>query len=168
MQDKAEYDILCQVLRRIFDFVRVNVSSVLILFKKRANQPQMAEHFPVESGQFQLYCDVLPFAEASPAYPNGGFVINIRCCTLGHRDHVDLEWCVSINLGDYEGGEMCLHEAGLVLESRPGDVSIFRSRRQTHFNLHYTGVRISVILHTDLHATQMIEGSNGWGGSLAV
>jgi hypothetical protein len=66
-------------------------------------------------------------------------------------------------IGEHEGGELCLLEPGLVLELRNGDVVIFQSGQISHFNLHYSGVRASVVLNTDAAIHQYASnGMNGW------
>jgi hypothetical protein len=64
--------------------------------------------------------------------------------------------------GNWEGGEICLHELGLVIALRPGDILVFPSRNITHFNLHYTGVRGSMVLHSDRQGDNWVENCNGW------
>jgi hypothetical protein len=98
----------------------------------------------------------------SPAHPFGGFVLNINVVTGAHRDFKDLKICLVLVIGDHIGGELCLVEPGLVLQLRNGDMAIFPSGRITHFNLHYTGTRASVVLHSDYAGKKWGESRNGW------
>ena len=62
---------------------------------------------------------------------------------------MDKMLCCCLALGDWEGGHLVVEELGLIFEMLPGHVIIFDSTRLTHFNLHYFGHRLSVVLHTD-------------------
>ncbi len=93
--------------------------------------------------------DILPGYEVLPGQPFGGFALNINVATFSHRDVKDISICVIIPFGEYEGGELCLHEPGLVIDLRPGDMVAFYSREITHFNLHFKGGRHSLVFHTD-------------------
>lgn len=64
------------------------------------------------------------------------------------------------------GGQLCLYEPGIVLESRDGDLVIFQSRKVTHFNLHFMGIRGSVVLHTDQTGDRWAQDFNGWADSV--
>lgn len=109
-----------------------------------------------------MYADLLPGKDASPAYPFAGYVLNVNVCTRAHRDFKDMLLCVVIPIGDFVGGELCLLEPGIVLELRSGDMVIFPSHRLTHFNLHYTGQRASLVLHSDRDGAQWVKNRNGW------
>lgn len=112
-----------------------------------------------------MYADILPGKAACPAYPFGGFVINLNVCTRAHRDWKDMDLCVVIPIGDFTGGELCLLEPGLVLAVRPGDMVIFPSHKITHFNLHYIGKRASLVLHSDRDGAQWVKNRNGWASN---
>lgn len=111
---------------------------------------------------------MLPANANAPAYPFGGLVINFNVCTDGHRDVMDDRLCVVIPLGDFEGGELVIYEASLVFDARPGEAIIFRSTELTHFNLHYRGVRASLVLHSDKHGKDWVENRNEWNDHLSV
>jgi hypothetical protein len=108
----------------------------------------------------------IQFEEAAPSYPFTGFVINLNVMTKAHRDHKDLKGCIVLVVGDFEGGELVLHEPGLVLELRSGDVVIFPSSKITHFNLHFRGRRASVVLHSDVEGNGYQKDFNGWDGNV--
>ncbi|KAF8144148.1 hypothetical protein K438DRAFT_1632330, partial [Mycena galopus ATCC 62051] len=108
------------------------------------------------------YCDVLPMNAACPSYPFGGFVLNLRAATWGHRDPGDLVLCVAIPLGDFTGGELCLYELGLKFKLQMGDVLIFPSCDLTHFNMHFQGKRGTIVLHSDRQGEEWVRNCRGW------
>jgi hypothetical protein len=65
-------------------------------------------------------------------------------------------------ISDCEGGELCLVEPGLVLGLRLGDMIVFPSTKLTHFNAHFSGYRVSFVLHTDKGGASWIKDFNGW------
>lgn len=113
-----------------------------------------------------MYCDILLCSEVPATYPFAGFVVNLCVCTDGHRDSQDAEdMCVVMQFSrNCKGGGLCLYEAGLVFEMESGDILIFPSRLLTHFNLHFDGIRASLVLHTDKHCKDWIADRNGWAG----
>lgn len=69
-------------------------------------------------------------------------------------------------IGDHKGGELCLLELGLVLELKNGDVIMFKSGQISHFNLHYSGTRASIVLNTDAAIHEYASnGMNGWASN---
>ncbi|KAK0499761.1 hypothetical protein EDD18DRAFT_1103064 [Armillaria luteobubalina] len=86
-----------------------------------------------------VFVNHLPLNDHSPAYPFSGFVVNVGVATDGHRDSFD---------------------------KLPWDILIFPSGRITHFNLHFDGLRGSVVLHSDkggdAWAQDEERGYNGW------
>ncbi len=104
--------------------------------------------------------------QETPAFPFTGFVLNLCACTTGHRDKGDLQLCVVIPFGDWEGGELCLYEPHLVFKARPGDLIIFPSSEITHFNLHMTGKRGSVVLQTDKALIDWSKKRNCWANHM--
>ncbi|KAJ7498855.1 hypothetical protein FB451DRAFT_1548628 [Mycena latifolia] len=117
---------------------------------------------PDDYEELKIYVSQLPLNERSLAYPFGGFVINVSVSTRGHRDHFDKLFCVVIPFGDWTGGELCLFEPGFVFRLRPWDILIFPSCDITHFNLHFEGVRLSLVLHSDKYGDQWVRDGNGW------
>ena len=93
--------------------------------------------------------EILPGNAHSPVHPFLSLVINLNVATLAHRDSGDKSLCVVMPIGDFSGGDLCLYEPGIVLSLRSGDFVAFPSFQITHFNLHYTGCRASIVLHTD-------------------
>lgn len=83
-------------------------------------------------------------------------------------DSNDDRICVVIPFGAFRGGELVLHEMGLVIELQEGDIIIFPSSKLTHFNLHFTGVRGSVVMHSDKEVKSWIKDRNGWDKHMVV
>ena len=108
--------------------------------------------------------DVLPGKEASPTHPFSGFVLNLNVVTRAHRDVKDQSCCLILVIGEHVGGELCLVEPGWVLRLRNGDMAMFPSGKITHFNLHYKGIRGSLVLHSDYAGKSWAEDRNGWMG----
>jgi hypothetical protein len=91
--------------------------------------------------------------------------VNINVITKAHRDQKDLRWCLVIALGEGEGGELCLYEAGIVVALRTGDFILFPSGKLTHFNLHFKGKRASLVFHTDEAGDSWSISRNGWASN---
>jgi hypothetical protein len=101
----------------------------------------------------------------SLAYPFGGLVLNLGVATDGHRDVGDKRLCVVIPFGEWDGGELCLFEAGIVVQMKAWDFIVFPSADITHFNLHFSGRRASVVLHSDKSMEDWKKERNGWEAS---
>lgn len=123
----------------------------------------LQKHLPEAYKHLQVFCEMLPLNHCPHTFPFPGFVLNIQVCTEAHTDTNDDSICVVIPFGNFKGGELVLHEAGLVLELEEGDILIFPSHRLTHFNLHFEGVRGSYVMHSDKHVKSWTEDNNGWG-----
>ena len=128
---------------------------------------QVKEHLKDDFHSLAVHCEGLPLGEGSPAYPFTGFVLNICVATSGHRDSGDLRLCVVMPFGNWMGGELCLYELRLVFEAGPGDLVIFPSCEITHFNLHMTGERCSLVLQTDKGMGRWKDFLNHWDGHIA-
>lgn len=124
---------------------------------------QLREHLPEIYDDLELFVNVLPLQEQSPAHPWGGFVININVSTSAHRDVGDKGVCAVFTFRRCEGGEIVFFEAGIVLESGDGDLVIFPSADLTHFNLHFQGLRSSLVLHSDRTGDDWGLNRNKWG-----
>ena len=121
--------------------------------------PSMYDHLEVTAS-------LLPDNNTSAVRPFLGLVINMNVVTTTHRDSKDDQVCLVLAVGDFEGGELCLYEPGLVLPLRHGQFVVFRSCDITHFNLHYTGRRASVVLHTDREMSKWEKSDrNGWSSN---
>jgi hypothetical protein len=123
---------------------------------------QLQFQLPYIYDELSLYCDVLPCNAASPSFPFSGVVINISCSTTAHRDASDHRICVVMPFGDWEGGELCFVEQGLVVKLHSCDFVAFPSHTNTHFNLHYKGLRGSFVLHSDRQGENWVKDFNGW------
>lgn len=108
------------------------------------------------------YADILLNDEQSPVYPFTGYVVNLNVATRCHRDKGDKDWCLVIAVSDCEGGEIVFHELGLVVQLRSGDSVIFKSSDISHFNLHYKGLRASLVFHSDKSFESWVKDRNGW------
>ncbi|KAH9919276.1 uncharacterized protein B0H18DRAFT_882126 [Fomitopsis serialis] len=138
-------------MRHIFEHVFVWVAE------------QIEQTLPNDFEDLRIDAEVLP-GNASPiVYPFLSLVINLNVVTLAHRDSQDKALCVVLPIGDFQGGDLCLYEPGLVLPLRSGDFVAFPSSCITHFNLHFNGHRASLVLHTDKEIDKWTkEGRNGW------
>ena len=106
---------------------------------------------------------------SSPAFPFGGFVVNLNVCTRIHRDTEDQKYCAVLVISDgCEGGDLCFLELGLRVSLKHGDMILFRSDILSHFNLHYIGKRGSIVLHTDKAGMEWVADRNGWKDSLFI
>ncbi|KAM5540498.1 hypothetical protein V8D89_005956 [Ganoderma adspersum] len=101
--------------------------------------------------EIACYAEAIPGCVPSPSYPFSGFIINLNIASKVHRDGKDLAGCLVIPVGRFRGGELCLHEPGLVI---------------THFNLPYVGTCASIILHSDREGMQWVDEGMGWGRNL--
>lgn len=117
----------------------------------------MRDHLPKLYDKISWVVEAVPYKEASPAYPFTGFVININVRTQGHRDGMDHDSCLVMALGDFEGAEICLYEPRLVFELKNGDFVIFPSQKITHFNTDFTGIRGSLVCHSDSALAQSLR-----------
>ncbi|KAJ3822945.1 hypothetical protein F5880DRAFT_1507356 [Lentinula raphanica] len=106
--------------------------------------------------------DIMPLHDFTPVRPFTGLVININSVTAAHKDAGDLGGCLVISLGSYEGGELCLYQPRLAVETRNGDIVSFPSHDYLHFNLHYKGDRCSVVVQTDKTGLSYLKDGNGW------
>ncbi|TCD59939.1 hypothetical protein EIP91_011029 [Steccherinum ochraceum] len=124
----------------------------------------MKRHYPGIYHELSVTAEALPMREDCPAHPFTGFVLNINVVTKAHRDKQDKKVCLVIAIGRFTGGAICLHELGLVIPLRQGDCVMFPSGKITHYNLHYFGSRLSVVLHSDGTAShQWLVNFNNWG-----
>ena len=128
----------------------------------------LRKHLPKVSDRLRVFCEILPLNHRPATYPFPGFVLNMKVCTEAHVDANDDTICVVIPFGAYKGGELVLHEAGLVLELQEGDILIFPSYLITHFNLHFTDVRGSVVMHSDKEVKSWNTNRNGWDNHMVV
>jgi hypothetical protein len=123
----------------------------------------MKHEMPEEYKLIDVYWRYLSLGEVPASYPFSGVVINFCVSTNAHRDWIDKHLCVVIPFGDWEGGEIVLYELGLVIKLKPGDILIFPSCHITHFNLHFSGLRGSIVLHSDTQGDRWVKDFNGWG-----
>jgi len=67
---------------------------------------------------------------------------------------------------DCVGGELALLEPGLVLDLQNGDAVLFPSGKISHFNMHYKGMRASLVFHSDSSSRSWIKDRNGWNHNI--
>ena len=115
-----------------------------------------------------MFAEVLPGETDAPAYPFSGFVLNINIATKVHRDGKDLRACLVMPIGTFTGGELVLVEPGIVLPLQAGDIVVFPSCTISHFNLHYTGRRASLVCHTDASGMSWVKDTLGWATNAYV
>lgn len=106
--------------------------------------------------------DILPLGDSTSLHPFTSFVINFNVSTLVHRDYKDKEVCIVFQFSNCKGGELVLVEPGIVIRLRHGDGVIFRSAEISHFNLHYSGERVSMVFHTDNSMDDWARDRNSW------
>lgn len=122
---------------------------------------------PPEYEHLQTIASILPDSNASPVHPFVGLVVNLNVITTAHRDSKDDTVCLVLALGDFEEGELCLYEPGLVIPLQHGHFVVFPSCDITHFNLHYRGRRASIVLHTDREMSKWADSDrNGWNSNV--
>ncbi|KAK7033791.1 multidrug resistance-associated protein 1, partial [Favolaschia claudopus] len=140
-----EYALLAEAFADFFDLIRVALKAYL----------------PEKYDEIKIVADCLPFGGSSPAYPFTGFVLNISSCTWAHRDG-DKIMCFVIPLDRFQGGQLGQIEIGFCFDLQMGDVLAFPSCDITHFNCHFTGRRVTVVLHTDPKGDAWAKDCNGW------
>lgn len=126
---------------------------------------QLQQLLPDHVKVLRQWVDITPANDISPAYPFGGFVVNLNVATKGHRDWGDKDICMVIAITDCEGGALCLYEPGWRIELRNGDMVLFTSAKTTHFNLHFKGHRASLVFHSDREGDKWAENRNNWNGN---
>ncbi|KAG2337011.1 hypothetical protein BDR05DRAFT_895889, partial [Suillus weaverae] len=112
--------------------------------------------------QLNFVCSLLPMGENPVTAPFTGMVLNIQCATIGHWDAEDVLICVVLLFGHFQNGQFVQYETGLILDVLPGDFFIFPSSKITHFNLHFSGFRGSLVLHSDARTDSWVNHRNGW------
>lgn len=126
----------------------------------------MQEEIPEEYKLIEVYCDKLCLNDSPESRPFVGIVVNFCVSTDGHRDWSDKCLCVVIPFGLWDGGEIVLHELGVVIKMKSGDILVFPSWKITHFNLHFKGLRGSFVFHSDNQGDKWVEDYNGWHGHI--
>ncbi|KAJ7665586.1 hypothetical protein B0H17DRAFT_951389 [Mycena rosella] len=146
LKNPAEYAGLAEAYTDFFELIRVAFKAYL----------------PDDYDEIRIYAEALPLGASSPAYPFGGFVVNISACSWAHRDEGDKLMCFVIPAGRFKGGQLCLFETGFCFDLHVGDVLAFPSCDLTHFNQHYQGLRTTLVLHSDRQGDAWIRDCNGW------
>ncbi|THV01848.1 hypothetical protein K435DRAFT_654520 [Dendrothele bispora CBS 962.96] len=110
----------------------------------------------------ELEVDIFPLQDTNPVRPFSSFVLNLNVMTQPHRDWGDKNGCIVLVLGEHLGGGIVFHEARVVVETSHADSVTFQSGRLTHYNLSYSGVRASVVIHSDKAGSEYQKNGNGW------
>jgi hypothetical protein len=106
--------------------------------------------------------ETLPLNELTPSFPFSGIVVNVNTATRAHRDQADEQLCMVVTISECKGGALVLHESGIVVECANGDCIGFSSVTQTHYNLDFSGLRASLVFHTDKDFQRWFKNMNGW------
>ena len=158
-----EYTRFCSAMEEVFQWIAKKVCLYYTLCTvANFNNIQIQSHFPEVYGELEMVAEALPGGQHHPQHPFSGLVININACSESHRDQNDFIACLVLPIGDFEGGELCLYEPGVVLPLQNGDIVFFLSFDITHFNLPYTGRRASMVLHTDKGGQRWKENMGHW------
>ncbi|KAG9078043.1 hypothetical protein FS749_010003 [Ceratobasidium sp. UAMH 11750] len=109
------------------------------------------------------------YSSLGPSYHLGSApfcmtVINIQPVTRGHCDTSDMvdSICVVLALGHFTGGALCLYETKAVLPLQHGEFAAIPSKRDVHFNLHFSGQRLSLVFTSDQSIKHWRDRRNGW------
>lgn len=94
---------------------------------------------PAEYHLLQAHAEILPSNATPIAYPLLSVVVNLDVVTSGHHNIMDNSLCLVFPIGEFQGGDLCLYEASIILSLDNGDGVAFPSCHMTHFNLHYVG-----------------------------
>ena len=63
---------------------------------------------------------------------------------------MDLLICALLGFGRWTGGELVLESLGLVIDTHPGNLILFRSNILSHFNLDFDGFRSTLVCQVDI------------------
>lgn len=103
---------------------------------------------PDQYEDLQYVARVLPHQYAPIAGAFCGYVLNVNVVTRAHRDEHGTLLCLCFSLGDWVGGQLVIKELRLVFDNKPGEVIVFDSAYLTHFNMHYKGYCMSLVMQT--------------------
>jgi hypothetical protein len=123
----------------------------------------MVTFLPEEYDALHVFAEILSLNDI-PAT----FILDIQVATKPHLDSGDQTACVVISFRNWIGGGLALHEAGLVLDLKHGDMVTFPLDRLVHFNLHFERVRCSVVLHTVKNGKDWMKDRNGWVSYMVI
>ncbi|KAH9838762.1 uncharacterized protein C8Q71DRAFT_689884, partial [Rhodofomes roseus] len=108
------YDALKTILNDVFCWLDKTVSALLRIL-------------PQEYSHLEASASILPDHHTSPVHPFLGLVINMNIATYAHRDSKDNSICLVLPIGYFDGGELCLLEAGLVVPLQHAQLCVFPS-----------------------------------------
>lgn len=123
-------------------------------------------YYPNAKVEVAKVIEAVPACNTPLNAPFLGLVINIHAETNPHRDNGDLDHCVVIPCGEFDGGQIVYYELNLVVEVPSGAMASFDSVRITHWNFEVIvegdKCRYSIILHTDKSIKGYIRHKNNW------
>ncbi|KZV83823.1 hypothetical protein EXIGLDRAFT_754177 [Exidia glandulosa HHB12029] len=127
---------------------------------------RLKEHLPEQYEILLNFVETIPCGSWSPCAPFGGMVLNYGVSCESHVDD-DLALCVVIIFGEFEGGELGLYEARVLLELKGMSIFVFCSDKLTHFNCPFQGSRGSIALSTEKASVAWVNFRNGWKSYMA-
>lgn len=166
---ESVYHNMGNIFRGVFEWIdnQVRFQDIPSVVSGLLSSHKIRGVLPEEYHNLSLHADSLPGNVHTIGYPFLSVVVNLNAATLAHRDRKDKGLCVVIAIGNFENGELCLYEPGLVVPLCSGDIIVFPSARITHYNTHYSGCRASIVLHTDVEIDKWTHGQrNGWQDNL--
>jgi hypothetical protein len=161
-ENSREHHMIIEAFGPVFEWINQLVCYVFLFTFLALTYFQLKQLLPDSYETLSYLVEALPNCDISPVYPFSGFVLNVNVSTRIHRDWGDEDICLILVLADCFGGELCLLELGIVLKLSTGDIVVFKSAAISHFNLHYTGKRASMVFHTDKSARSWAKDRNGW------
>ncbi|KAH9917570.1 uncharacterized protein B0H18DRAFT_883715, partial [Fomitopsis serialis] len=76
---------------------------------------QLQMFLPGEYERLEATAAILPGNNVSVVSPFVGLVVNLNVVTRAHRDSKDDGVCLVLPIGEFDGGELCLVEPGLII-----------------------------------------------------
>ncbi|TFK16648.1 hypothetical protein FA15DRAFT_711544 [Coprinopsis marcescibilis] len=132
---------------------------------------QFMHYFPKESGDLIDYLSTVPGQPVVSVFPLPCVAINHNGLCLPHKDSGDsgtagvvafLEETPGVlNNPERSRGELVIDAAGLVLRLGDGYPVFFPACELVHYNLHYSGRRLSFVFHSDSSAKVWTKDYNG-------
>lgn len=165
MEFPDEHEELMMILIETLICVSEKASEVHLHQTNNLTKFKLEKYIPKVHAEFKFALKWVPYGGRNiPIFSS--MVLNVNAILPGHRDHKDHRYCMVIPIGDFKGGELVLHELGLVFALQAGSILIFDSKNITHLNLDYTGERASLVFNVDRdllrHAVDSTRGK--WAG----
>jgi len=168
-KNKPLYEVLIEVLKPVFEYASDVVSPLRFSPSPPNSSPQATQFRQFWPEEYKRHAEGLAANLADifhcPLHPHTSFVLNINAITHGHRDDKDAGSCIVIPvflLDGMIGGELVLEELGIIINFMPGDILLFKSKHISHYNLHFKGVRLSLVIQSDGTAGYWNHAKGGW------